>query len=560
MKSFFDRKLLEEEKKISKILEQVCLKADIKLDSQGFPIGLNHHPFNHPLTANAEVQTDPQPHFIGAGSGQLSNEIRDYLNSHHHLRGNDLEDGSLDQSQFENSVSSSKNWEEMLIEQLAKENEYIILTKDAEIAQLKADLQEMEENLIRLIKWRNSTVNYSSYLLSSFEKKYFRSEEDLSLRNSFKSTDISKLFRQLKVPLQEDPQLSPKFAKYLMNQVIISNNPQLKEETIIALEVARQTTFSPLSSPLKVTTEVTDPISSYNLAEKTKSDSSLSRLFPAAELQDDDEEKEEEGFNDRSNSSSTPLIRKSFTEATNFVPFGGQVRAPPPTPTPPPPRPPVHVATTTLARPPPPPRPPNSSGTSSQEMKSPQRLSSPPLSLSETSPKPGITVDDEDQTKPNALSSPTPSLSTSQIPPSPTPTLSSSANKPPYCINCQQHLLQIDLPFHEMTIHELYPYLTPNREYPLLKLFYLLSLMQYFHNSNSNGYSSSSHPLQRQQELEQFQFYTLANIIQPPRHLQSQVVTGIEMEKKKKQLLQMSTITKNVMILFFFAFDLIDEK
>jgi hypothetical protein len=115
-----------------------------------------------------------------------------------------------------------------------------------------------------------------------------------------------------------------------------------------------------------------------------------------------------------------------------------------------------------------------------------------------------------------------------------------------YCVKCKEYTLKMDLQLHEITIHSLFPFLTFEFEQSLLQLFYLLAQMQYFHTNYG-----STHPLQRQKEIDRIQHYQV---------LSSSKDNQDETDKYRRQIIQMSYVTKNVFLLFFLIFELFDEK
>ncbi len=588
MKSFIDRKLLEEEKKISKILEQVCLKADIKLDSQGFPIGLSNHPFNSVSTHTTSTQTDSSLaiHTPLTTSGKL------FIHSEFDEESHD------DQSLSTHShTQSNRTWEAIVIEQLSKENEYILETKEAEVESLKQQIIELEENLLQIIKWRNSTVNQSLYLITSFEKKLDQNHPSspakitatkkgttpLSSTVTLGVTDkgaIQRLLKQLKLPLQSEIPLTSNYAKHLMNQLPVNKNPQPIPNNVVVKDTIGKGSSMHIElendnkkkSPVIVTTQTTPaanpppprPPQTINSApppsasaplEKIKSDISLKKLFPSTGDEFDEENEDLK-------------VHSTTGEAQNHVPFSS-FRSSQPRPTPPPPAPaiaakspppPPPKASPAARWPPPRPPPPTSFNTSTPPpppAPSPAKVQSPRLN----SPQPpsstlnksteekkdiliktATTHSDEKKTASASLPAsllPVSLLQPNKDQPQPFQESSSSSDSYQYCLNCKHSLLNPDLQYHELSVHQLFPFLTVEREYLLLKLFYLLSLMQHFH---------SFHPLQKQREMINFQFYSLLSS------------SSIDLEKKRKQILQMSYISRNCFFLFLFTFDLFDEK
>jgi hypothetical protein len=176
MRSLIDRKLYEEEKKISKILEQVCLKADIKLDSLGYPINLNKE-ISGVTYQTVGIQTDNPfssvAHYNHSGlsaSGKLfsSNDTaedvderytsspqkqsptrtsiqsrRKFSQADHRFQYEDEDEDEEHQQQSPgNQSSTDKTWEEILIEQLSKENDFLLVTKNNEIQELTSKVKE----------------------------------------------------------------------------------------------------------------------------------------------------------------------------------------------------------------------------------------------------------------------------------------------------------------------------------------------------------------------------------------------------------------------------------
>jgi hypothetical protein len=573
MKSVIDRKLHEEEKKISKLLEQVCIKADIKLDSQGFPLGLgsiNSKDVSHQTTG---TQTDkPLSHF-GSGSLSLSERLfastEDEFDKELPEIAHDLNDHQSVQSV--KSQHSNYGWDGMLIEQLSKENESLLQLREKEMKETEAKINELEQNLLEMIKWRNSVMNQSLYLITSFEGKLASSKDKAKLSANLQPM-VTKLLTQLKTPLQEKINITSQYAKHLMNQPLINStlssspSPRPPPSSSRGFFPEEKEQFSEVKN--KAGIQETPPSISPLPPKKRAS------LKPEAPLISDPSAK---SGNDRLTSIETPTKPNTTTASVpqNDSTTRASLSAPPPPPppaTPPPLRPsdyakmkqfivnkspnePLMRKTVTAAV-----------AASAAGQPSSSVVSPPPQMEKKVVVAGNPVTKNDNQMKKESFDIPMSELSSKKESKNEEEELSSlqspqSRRKKdenekassegmtlfPYCVKCREYSLKTDLHLQEITVHSLFPYLSAELEHSLLQLFYLLTQMQYFHIHYLHY-----HPLQRQREIDRFSQYKLSSSDS------SSAVS--ENEKFRKQIMQMSFVTKNVFLLFLLIFELFDDK
>jgi hypothetical protein len=570
MKSVIDRKLHEEEKKISKLLEQVCIKADIKLDSQGFPLGLGSISSKDVSHQTTGTQTDkPLSHF---GSGSLSLSERLFASTEDEFDKELLPDIAHDLNDHQSvqsvkSQHSNYGWDGMLIEQLSKENESLLQLREKEMKEAEVKINELEQNLLEMIKWRNSVMNQSLYLITSFEGKLTSSKDKAKLSANLQPM-VNKLLTQLKSPLQEKINITSQYAKHLMNQPLLNSSlgsPSPRKSSSLAFFPEEKEQFSEVKNKagIQETSPSISPIPPKKRAS-LKPDTTATTT-PLAK-----------SGNDRLTNLETPTKQNTTTAGGHQVDnkvdstTRASLSAPPPPPppaTPPPLRPsdyakmkqfivnkspnePLMKKTVTAAVAAAAVQPSSSMVSPPPQMEKKVVVAVNPVTrndnqmkkesldapMSEPSPK---TESKNDEEELSLVHSPQTRRKKDENDKDSSEGLSIF----PYCVKCREYSLRTDLHLQEITVHSLFPYLSAELEHSLLQLFHLLTQMQYFHIHYLHY-----HPLQRQREIDKFSQYKLSSS------------DSSEKENYRKQIMQMSFVTKNVFMLFLLIFELFDDK
>lgn len=149
----WDRKLRDEERKLTKILEELSIKSDIKLDQAGFPI----FPSSTVQQVSVAVQTQ-------------SDDDYDY---------NKI-DEELELFKATNRTASAPvstaavQWDDILLEQVHNDFNMKLQAKDQIITELSQQVSELQQTVLQLIQWKNSTSNHASLLLFDFQQHFLQ--------------------------------------------------------------------------------------------------------------------------------------------------------------------------------------------------------------------------------------------------------------------------------------------------------------------------------------------------------------------------------------------------
>lgn len=153
----WDRRLRDEERKLSKLLDSICAKSDIKLDANGLPLLASSKQSSVTSKVTTFTQTEHQIH-----------------TSHILLPAEDEFDEALSTaigSEYsQQRPNNNASFENVVFEQLRNDYEADLLAKDNQLQFAENRIQSLESALIETIKWRNSTCNHLSILLQTFNQ------------------------------------------------------------------------------------------------------------------------------------------------------------------------------------------------------------------------------------------------------------------------------------------------------------------------------------------------------------------------------------------------------
>lgn len=138
----WDRKLRDEERRLTKLLDELSAKTDLRLDSAGLPL-IPSAPSVH-----ASTQTDV------------------------HLEYADEEDSIVPYTATlsYHGSSAAAPWDKLVFEQMHHDLSQQIAQRDQEIEGLKQRIEEYEDTVLRLLQWKNSMANHVALLLHSHHR------------------------------------------------------------------------------------------------------------------------------------------------------------------------------------------------------------------------------------------------------------------------------------------------------------------------------------------------------------------------------------------------------
>lgn len=152
--ALLERKLIEEERKLSKLLEEICDKHDVSI--------MESLASNHTKTRRRAASSDmpPMPTLSTTESTSLSPIFR---------RSSDLTPVKENAVESPRQASSSKELQSLL-EQNALDVSEMLKKKDATIDGLKQQIVDLENTIIRFIQYKNSVVSSTQLLTTSVTK------------------------------------------------------------------------------------------------------------------------------------------------------------------------------------------------------------------------------------------------------------------------------------------------------------------------------------------------------------------------------------------------------
>lgn len=148
----WDRRLRDEERKLSKLLESICAKSDIKLDANGLPLLPNAQ--QSPTTSKVTTSTQTEHHIH---TSHIPLPIKE-----------EFDEAFLTATGF--SQQQDASFENVVFAQLRNDFEANLHAKDSQLQAAEERIRSLESSLIETIKWRNSTCNHLSLLLQTFNQ------------------------------------------------------------------------------------------------------------------------------------------------------------------------------------------------------------------------------------------------------------------------------------------------------------------------------------------------------------------------------------------------------
>lgn len=329
-----DRKLRDEEKKLSRLLEAICLKSDVRIDHQGFPIASSSD--ISPFPSSGQIRT------IGV---QVNKD--------------ELADSDEDEAfyrRFDPSQHSLERWDSIVNEQLKNDQRSQMLKMKAMLKKAHNKITELHAIILKLMQWKNSTANHVTLFLDTFQHKTKKHlSHDANTIPPHFMEDLSKTITQVKNRVEEKLEL-PGFVRSL------HRDPKLHQFQFSA-ESLQDDSIADESIPSPVATEKGKQESKSNekqtptksvAAEESKPKSAVSKLFSGTKHQSDKDSDSNGGWSN-SDSDEGPIVSSKVPfqfnskkdSAESVAPnFGVVLRSappPPPAANKPPPPPPPHV-------------------------------------------------------------------------------------------------------------------------------------------------------------------------------------------------------------------------
>lgn len=137
----WDRKLRDEERRLTKLLDELSAKTDLRLDSAGLPL-IPSAPSVH-----ASTQTEAYPDYADE-----EDTVAPYATASHHSNG------------------AAAPWDKLVFEQMHHDLSQQLAQRDEEIESLKKHIEEYEDAVVRLLQWKNSMANHVALLLHSHHR------------------------------------------------------------------------------------------------------------------------------------------------------------------------------------------------------------------------------------------------------------------------------------------------------------------------------------------------------------------------------------------------------
>lgn len=137
----WDRKLRDEERRLTKLLDELSVKTDLRLDSAGLPL--------IPSAPSVHASTQTEAYLDYADE---EDTVAPYAATSYHAN------------------SAAAPWDKLVFEQMHHDLSQQIVQRDEEIESLKKRIEEYEDTVVRLLQWKNSMANHVALLLHSHHR------------------------------------------------------------------------------------------------------------------------------------------------------------------------------------------------------------------------------------------------------------------------------------------------------------------------------------------------------------------------------------------------------